>query len=361
MAAGAGAATHHVDLFDDEFVPKMLVIEPGDTVEWTNTTGSAHTVIADNGSFSSTDDSPFIPQGQIFSHTFTEAGRHPYYCQLHGGPGGQDMSGVIRVVPAGVNTPPVTPAAIAPAAGAVNQSVAPTLTANAFSDSDAGDLHASSQWVIRNLATNAVTDTGEDIGHKTTLPLNGLTYATSYAWKVRYRDDRGAWSEYSAEVTFTTVAGQPDPGTGLFATYAKYLAATKKKPAKITPIATNLDPVINFDWKLLKPFLKVPTNNFYVSWEGKVLPEFSERYRFLVRADGGVRVWINGQAVIDDWVAGKFAIYRNGLIELDAGVPATIKVEYFDTTAAASINLRWSSPSQPVEIVPQARLFPLTP
>jgi len=105
----------------------------------------------------------------------------------------------------------------------------------------------------------------------------------------------------------------------------------------------------------------VPKDHFYVSWEGTLLPEFSERYRFWVRADGGVKLWINGQVVIDDWVVGKFAIYRNGLVNLAAGVPSTIKVEYFDTTSAASINLRWSSFSRTLEVIPKTRLFPLTP
>lgn len=356
------AATHHVSLFDDEFEPKNLVIAPGDTVVWTNTTGSAHTVVADDDSFSSTrSGGPFIPEGQTFVHTFPNIGRNPYYCLLHGGPGGQDMSGVVRVVDPSSNTPPVTPTPISPAPGGTNLSVAPTLTASAFSDADDGDVHVASQWIIRNGTTGAITDTGEDLGHKINLPLSDLTFSTTYFWKVRYRDDRGAWSEYSAEAAFTTVAEVVVAGTGLFATYSKYLAATAKKPHKITPVATNIDPKIDFDWKLLKPFLKLPTNNFYVSWEGTVLPEFSERYRFWVRADGGVKLWINGQLVIDDWVAGKFAIYRNGLIDLAAGVPATIKVEYFDNTGAASINLRWSSFSRPLEIVPTVRLFPLTP
>jgi len=355
------AATYQVSLIDDEFVPKTLVIAPGDTVVWTNTTGSAHTVVADDSSFSSTPSGPFIPFGETYTFTFPNVGRNPYYCLLHGGPGGQDMAGVIRVVDPGLNYPPATPTPVAPVAGAVNLSVAPTLTASTFADSDDGDTHAASQWLIRDGTTGAVTDTGEDIGRKISLPLTGLTFSTSYFWKVRYRDDRGAWSEYSPEVGFTTVAEQSVAGTGLFATYARYLAATARKPQKITPIATNIDPKIDFDWKLLGPFAKVPKDHFYVSWEGTLLPECSERYRFWVRADGGVKLWINGQVVIDDWVVGKFAIYRNGLVNLAAGVPSTIKVEYFDTTSAASINLRWSSFSRTLEVIPQTRLFPLTP
>jgi plastocyanin len=37
--------------------------------------------------------------GQLFSFTFDEPGTYPYYCDNHGGPGGEGMSGVIIVVP----------------------------------------------------------------------------------------------------------------------------------------------------------------------------------------------------------------------------------------------------------------------
>jgi plastocyanin len=358
LAEPVFADTYAVTILDDEFDPKILIIAPGDTVVWTNTTGSAHTVAADDGSFASADSGqPFIPFGQSYSHTFPDIGRNPYYCLLHGGPGGQGMSGVVRVVDPSVNTPPATPAPISPASGATNQSIAPTLTASAFSDSDVGDTHLSSQWLVRNASTGFITDTGEDPGHKTTLPLSGLTFSTTYFWSVRYRDDRGAWGEYSSEVSFTTVADQPASGTGLAGSYGKYAVKT----ATATILATTIDPTIEFDWKLKKPHASVPSNNFFVRWEGKVTPAFSERFRFWVRADGGVRLWINGHPIIDDWIAGRFAIYRNGLVNLDAGVPATIKLEYFDTFGASSVSLRWSSRSQPTEIVPQARLFPLTP
>ncbi len=353
---GALAATHFVDIEDDVFLPRLLTVDVGDTVTWTNQTGSAHSVVADDGSFASTaGGASFIPFGQSFSHTFTAAGLNPYFCQLHGGPGGQDMSGVIRVVTPGQNAPPGTPTNVSPVAGAAAQSTAPTLRANAFSDSDEGDLHAASQWILRNTGTNEILDTGEDTVHKTQLPLVDLAGSTVYAWKVRYRDDRGAWSEYSAETQFTTVADQVNSGTGLSASYGKYAPAT----GAATILTSRVDPAVNFDWKLGKANGPTPANNFFVRWEGQVLPEFSDRYRFRIKADGGVRLWINGQLIIDDWVAGPFALFRNNVADLQAGVPVAIKLEYFDTLGNASVSLRWSSRSRPLEVIPQARLFPL--
>lgn len=357
LAVGtASAETHHVELTDDDFTPKYLTIAPGDTVVWTNTTGSAHTVVADDESFSSTaSGAAFIPFGETFTHTFTEIGLNPYYCLLHGSPGGIDMAGTIRVADPSANNPPVKPVATSPTAGAQNQSLAPTLVASAFSDPDAGDAHLASQWIIREEPGGDTVDTGEITNFKTSLPMADLKNGTNYFWKVRYKDDRGAWSDYSNEVSFTTVAGQSTSGAGLSATYAKYTLKTNLA----TVLATTVDLTVDFDWKKAKPHPKLPTDNFLVRWEGTILPQYSEQYRFRVKADGGVRLWVNGDLIIDDWVTGTFAIFRNGTVELEAGVAATIKMEYYDTIGAASVNLRWSSPSQQLTVIPQARLFPL--
>jgi len=122
-------------------------------------------------------------------------------------------------------------------------------------------------------------------------------------------------------------------------------------------LSTQTDAVIDFDWKLGKPNKTTPANHFFVRWEGTVLPEFSERYRFKVRADGGVRLWLNEELVLDDWVATPFAIHRSALASLQAGVPVAIAVAYFDSTGQASIDLRWSSASRPTGVIPQNRLF----
>lgn len=351
----ARAETYHVRVEDDQFVPDGITVAPGDTVVWTNY-GSDHTVIADDGSFSSTTQTGVsIPFGQSFSHTFTAVGRYGYYCQLHGSPGGVDMSGYVRVADPGDNLPPAQPVNTAPASGAVGVSVSPTLTVSAFSDPNEGDLHTVSQWIVRLTPSGEVfLDTGETATHRVSLVVAGLSPNTSYSWQVRHKDDRGAWSEYSAATTFTTIAGPSGNGTGLLATYGAYNLRRNAFAAKIT----HVDPAVDFNWGIKRANPKTPSDHFFARWEGTILPEFSESYRFRLRADGGVRLWVNGTLIIDDWVNWKFAIHRNGVAPLQAGVPAAIKLEYYDTTGAASCSLRWSSVSRSLEVIPQTRLFP---
>jgi len=75
------------------FEPKELTVARGTTVIWTITAGR-HTVTADDRTF----DSPTIlTAGDQFTHTFEVEGTFPYYCEIHGSPGGGDMAAVITV------------------------------------------------------------------------------------------------------------------------------------------------------------------------------------------------------------------------------------------------------------------------
>lgn len=346
------AATHQVTITDNVFTPQTLTVAPGDTVVWTNA-GSDHTVTANDDSFHE-----ILEFGQTFELTFDTVGRYPYYCQLHGSPG-SDMFGAIRVLIPGNNQAPAQPVNEMPANGATNVSLSPTLTASAFSDADAEDTHSASQWLLRVQGESAaVFDSGEDGANKTAIELENLANGVTYEWQVRYKDDVGDWSPYSEPTVFTTVAPVVGGGTGLRATYGVY-NAKKQTVTKVS--AEQIDANVDFDWGVKKATPRTPANNFFARWEGTVTPQFSERYLFRLRADGGVRLWINGELIIDDWVTWKFAIYRSGAAALQAGIPATIKLEYFDTAGAASCSLRWSSPSRTVEVVPQAKLSPPAP
>jgi len=78
----------------NEFFPRTLTVVPGTTVNWENR-GLFHNVHFDDGSF----DQPKNPQPTPWrvTRTFNRVGVFRYYCEQHGGKGGQGMSGVIRV------------------------------------------------------------------------------------------------------------------------------------------------------------------------------------------------------------------------------------------------------------------------
>ncbi len=94
LAVEVMTGTVEVELFDASFSPKEVTVAVGTTVSWINNEDLPHTVTADDGAF----DSGELQYYDVFEFTFTEAGTYAYYCDYHGGSGGQGMSGVITVV-----------------------------------------------------------------------------------------------------------------------------------------------------------------------------------------------------------------------------------------------------------------------
>lgn len=93
--SGYSQTSHVVHVGADglAFTPADLTISPMDTVVWVND-GGFHNVIADDNSFTSGNPSS---SAWVYTHVFENTGDNPYYCVVHGGPGGVGMSGVIRV------------------------------------------------------------------------------------------------------------------------------------------------------------------------------------------------------------------------------------------------------------------------
>src|SRR5678815_3599590 len=68
------------------------------------------------------------------------------------------------------------------------------------------------------------------------------------------------------------------------------------------PVLIREDPTIDFDWGGGSSDPSVAPDNFSVRWTGKISADFSETYTFFITADDGVRVWINGQIIVDAWI-----------------------------------------------------------
>ena len=86
-------ATQQVHIKPDHtFDPDPVSINVGDTVQWV-WDDDGHSTTADDGSW----DSGVLSTGATYSHTFPNAGSFPYYCSIHGGPGGVGMSSTVDV------------------------------------------------------------------------------------------------------------------------------------------------------------------------------------------------------------------------------------------------------------------------
>jgi glucose/arabinose dehydrogenase len=121
-------------------------------------------------------------------------------------------------------------------------------------------------------------------------------------------------------------------------------------------ITTRVDPTVNFNWWTGAPTDMMTDDTFSVRWTGQVQPVYSENYTFYTRADDGVRLWVNGQELINDWTNHSVTESR-GTIALEAGKKYDIKMEYFENRGVAVSRLLWSSPTQAKQIIPTSQLY----
>jgi len=140
-------------------------------------------------------------------------------------------------------------------------------------------------------------------------------------------------------------------GTGLFGEYYS--------DASLSTLAlTRTDSLIDFDWALGSPDTSLPDDGFSVRWTGTIQPRYTESYTFTTTADDGVRLWVNGDLIIDDW--NPHPPEEHGgqtAIALTAGQHYTIMLEYFEDILTAEVQLEWQSARQGREVIPTSQLY----
>ena len=108
------------------------------------------------------------------------------------------------------------------------------------------------------------------------------------------------------------------------------------------PYTTREDEAINFDWGWGPPAGGMPTNSFSVRWTQDF--HFDQgTYRFYARVDDGVRVYVDGELVINGWRDGGLRLYTADRA-LATG-DHEIKVEYYDRIQVARIYFWWAKVS----------------
>ena len=125
-----------------------------------------------------------------------------------------------------------------------------------------------------------------------------------------------------------------------------------------TLVFTRTDATVNFTWGNDSPGPGVNIDKFSVRWTGQVLAPVTGNYTFSTVSNDGVRLWVNGQLVINNWTVHGTTTNTSAAIALVAGVKYAITMEYFDNVGWGVAKLLWAYPGQAQTIIPQARLFP---
>ncbi|MCX7018143.1 MAG: glycoside hydrolase family 3 C-terminal domain-containing protein [bacterium] len=106
------------------------------------------------------------------------------------------------------------------------------------------------------------------------------------------------------------------------------------------PVTKQVDEHIDFDWKNGSPN-GLPADNFSIRWTGRIRPAQSASHVLAAHTDDGVRVWLDGKKVLDQW-NDHAARTDQVVIRLKAGKSCELKVEYYERQGDASAKFGWA-------------------
>lgn len=130
-------------------------------------------------------------------------------------------------------------------------------------------------------------------------------------------------------------------------------------------VLTRLDPAVDFDWNWQSPGPGVQREYFSVRWTGKLYAPVPGRYRFRATVDDGVRVWVNGRKVIDEWRKQDDSNFT-GEIPLNGRQLYDLRIEYYNDWKGSVISVFWELPNPnklafsgfvPNQVIPAQYLF----
>lgn len=125
--------------------------------------------------------------------------------------------------------------------------------------------------------------------------LQGLKKRTADSIEISYTKgcnrNYNQWSLIDSSWLFTEVPSASNhsrPKHGLIGSYYSTLSQTNK------PIATRIDPMINFHWTLFSPFPEILPADFYsVEWKGWITPPADGLNTIALQGNDGFQLWIN--------------------------------------------------------------------
>ncbi|MFD2452594.1 DUF6701 domain-containing protein [Ideonella paludis] len=104
------------------------------------------------------------------------------------------------------------------------------------------------------------------------------------------------------------------------------------------------DGPVDFDWGAGSPGTGVNADYFSVRWTGNVLVPYTGWYTFQTQSDDGVRLWVNGQQLINNWTLHGPTDDTSTTIYLKAGTRYPIEMNMYEWGGGAVARLRWKRP-----------------
>ncbi len=135
----------------------------------------------------------------------------------------------------------------------------------------------------------------------------------------------------------------PDPGISITDWRGEYW---NNKDLSGPPTLVRNDLAVTFDWGYGSPAANIPADYFSARWTRRVAFP-AGTYRFFTRTDDGVRLWVDGALLINQWKIQSPTTYAAD-IYLEGG-EHDIRMEYYEETLGAVAILSW----QRVDVYPE--------
>ena len=185
----------------------------------------------------------------------------------------------------------------------------------------------------------------------------GCNYATGYTFDIGTTTVTCTAFENFREIgrcsfTVTVNPGSqvPNPnGSGLLGVYYDDMNLLEPRAARTE--------AVDFDWGFNSPAPGVDADTFSVRWSGQLVPRYTGTYTLYTVTDDGVRLWVDGLLMIDNWTDHAPTEDSRSMF-LEAGRRYQIVMETYENTGGAVAKLMWASSCQPKEIIPATHLIP---
>ncbi|QIN79004.1 transmembrane domain-containing protein [Rubrobacter marinus] len=142
-------------------------------------------------------------------------------------------------------------------------------------------------------------------------------------------------------------------GTGLKGEYFDNTDLTALK-------TTRTDGTVAFDWGYGIPPGTALTgaDTFSARWTGEIEAPETADYNFVTTSDDGVRLWVCGRLVVDDWTDHAATDRRSSApIPLTAGQRCEVRMEYYENGGGAVAKLQWDYAGYRTHPVPRKQLY----
>jgi hypothetical protein len=116
------------------------------------------------------------------------------------------------------------------------------------------------------------------------------------------------------------------------------------------PKLTRVDAGVDFNWGLGSPDPTLGIDKFSARWTGRLKTSVAGLHTFFVQSDDGVRLYVNGQLMVNNWTDHALA-EDSASMQLGAGVTLDLRLEYYENTGSSTARLLWTPPGQTKQVI----------